>query len=62
MREKNVKCSGGTQINTGDNWRQRAVGLAMGSRFGIPSAPYRFYKKGRFVDTVVYAAYSRDLV
>ncbi len=61
MHEKNVKCTGGTQINTGETYLQRAIGLAMGSRFGIPSAPYRFYKKGRFVDTVVYAAYHRSL-
>lgn len=61
MREKNVKCTGGTQINTGETFLQRAIGLAMGSRFGIPSAPYRFFKKGRFVDTVVYAAYHRSL-
>jgi len=61
MREMQVACSGGTQINTGDTWLQRAIGMAMGSRFGIPSAPYRFYKKNCFVDTVVYAAYRREL-
>ena len=61
MREKGVKCTGGTQINTGETFWQRAIGLAMGSRFGIPSAPYRFHRKKRFVDTVVYAAYAREL-
>lgn len=61
MNKMQVKCVGGTQINTGDTFVQQAIGVAMGSRFGIPSAPYRFYKKARFVDTVVYAAYSREL-
>jgi len=61
MREMGVKCTGGTQINTGDTYWQRAIGLGMGSRFGIPSAPYRFDKRKRFVDTVVYAAYAREL-
>jgi len=61
MREMGVKCTGGTQINTGDTYWQRAIGLGMGSRFGIPSAPYRYDKRKRFVDTVVYAAYAREL-
>ncbi|HOT95765.1 MAG TPA: glycosyltransferase family 2 protein [bacterium] len=61
MREMRVKCTGGTQINTGDTYWQRAIGLGMGSRFGIPSAPYRYDKRKRFVDTVVYAAYAREL-
>lgn len=61
MREMGVKCTGGTQINTGDSYWQRAIGLGMGSRFGIPSAPYRYDKNERFVDTVVYAAYAREL-
>ncbi|MBN2357005.1 glycosyltransferase family 2 protein [candidate division KSB1 bacterium] len=61
LKEKGVKCVGGTQLNTGETYLQRAIGLAMGSRFGIPSAPYRYYKKGRYVDTVVYAAYHRTL-
>ncbi len=61
MQTLNVPCTGGTQINTGDTFLQRAIGYAMGSRFGIPSAPYRFNKKPRFVDTVVYAAYKKEL-
>ena len=61
MQSMNVCCVGGTQINTGDTFLQRAIGYAMGSRYGIPSAPYRFNKKPRFVDTVVYAAYAKEL-
>lgn len=61
MNALNVKCVGGTQVNVGDTFLQRAVGYAMGSFFGIPSAPYRFFPKKRFVDTVVYAAYRKEL-
>lgn len=61
MNELDVKCTGGTQMNVGETYVQRAIGYAMGSIFGIPSAPYRFYPKKRFVDTVVYAAYKRQL-
>jgi glycosyltransferase involved in cell wall biosynthesis len=61
MQEKNVKCTGGTQKNVGDTFLQKAIGIAMGSKFGMPSAPYRFQKKAGFVDTVVYAAYDKSL-
>jgi GT2 family glycosyltransferase len=61
MQTMKVPCTGGTQINTGETYLQQAIGYAMGSRLGIPSAPYRFYRKPRFVDTVVYAAYKREL-
>jgi len=61
MQSLKVLCVGGTQINTGDTLLQRVIGQAMGSGFGIPTAPYRFNKKPRFVDTVVYAAYKKEL-
>lgn len=61
MNELDVKCVGGTQLNVGETFLQRAIGLAMGSFFGIPSAPYRFLPKKRFVDTVVYASYRKEL-
>ena len=61
MNELGVKCTGGTQKNVGDTFLQRAIGYGMGSVFGMPSAPYRFFPKKRFVDTVVYAAYRKEL-
>ncbi len=61
MREMNVPCVGGTQVNVGESFMQQVIGCAMGSPFGIPSAPYRFWNKKKFVDTVVYAAYDKKL-
>jgi len=61
MHAEGVRCTGGTQVNIGDTLVQRAIGLAMGSPFGIPSAPYRFWKHEKYVDTVVYAAYDKKL-
>ncbi|HHM23460.1 MAG TPA: glycosyltransferase [Bacteroidetes bacterium] len=61
LREKNVPCVGGTQINLGETYVQQAIGHAMASPFGITSAPYRYRRKAGFVDTVVYAAYHRKL-
>jgi GT2 family glycosyltransferase len=61
QHEKNVSCVGGTQINVGDTFLQQTIGVAMGSVFGMPSAPYRFRKQACYVDTVVYASYRRHL-
>ena len=61
MRQQSVPCVGGTQINLGETYVQQAIGYAMGSPFGIMSAPYRYRKNAGFVDTVVYAAYHRSL-
>ena len=33
----------------------------MGSSMGMPSAPYRYRKRNSYVDTVVYAAYKKEL-
>ncbi|MBN1894527.1 glycosyltransferase, partial [bacterium] len=41
MKRMAVPCTGGTQINIGETDMQRAIGVAMGSPFGLPSAPYR---------------------
>jgi len=61
MERKQVNCTGGTQVNVGETFTQKAIGIAMGSPFGLASAPYRFSKNEQFVDTVVYAAYRRSL-
>jgi len=61
MQEKGVPCVGGTQINIGKTYIQQAIGHVMGSPFGITSAPYRYRRRECFVDTVVYAAYKREL-
>lgn len=61
MKKMDVVCVGGTQKNIGKTYIQRAIAIAMGSPFGIPSAPYRYAKRERYVDTVVYAAYKREI-
>ncbi len=62
MQMRGEVCTGGTQINVGDSWLQQAIGAGMASPFGIPTAPYRFERKERYVDTVVYAAYKREVL
>jgi len=59
--EKDVKVSGGTQINIGRNYVQNLVGFVMEMPFAMASAAYRWSRKEQFVDTVVYAAYKKEL-
>jgi cellulose synthase/poly-beta-1,6-N-acetylglucosamine synthase-like glycosyltransferase len=61
LNEKNLKVTGGTQINVGFTVIQKAIASAMENPFGMGSAPYRWSRKEKFVDTVVYAAYKREL-
>lgn len=59
--EKSVKVTGGTQTNVGKSFKQKLIGLVMEMPFGMASAKYRWSSKEQFVDTVVYAAYRREL-
>lgn len=61
LHERNVKVTGGTQFNIGLSYVQRLIGAAMEMPFAMASAAYRWSKKEQFVDTVVYAAYKREL-
>jgi len=59
--EKNVKVTGGTQTNIGKTKVQKLIGIVMEIPFGMASAKYRWSNKEQFVDTVVYAAYRKEL-
>ena len=61
INEKNVLVSGGTQINVGKTFTQKLIGLVMENPFSMASAAYRWSRKEKFVDTVVYAAYKKEL-
>ncbi|PID60880.1 MAG: succinoglycan biosynthesis protein exoa [Ignavibacteriae bacterium] len=59
--EKNIKVTGGTQLNVGKTFKQKLIATVMEIPFGMASAKYRWSNKEQFVDTVVYAAYRREL-
>jgi len=61
MIEKNVKVTGGTQYNVGLTVKQKLIGIVMQMPFAMASAEYRWSKKEQFVDTVVYAAYKKEI-
>ena len=59
--DKNVKVTGGTQINVGRTYTQNLIGTVMEMPFAMASAKYRWSDEEQFVDTVVYAAYQKEL-
>jgi cellulose synthase/poly-beta-1,6-N-acetylglucosamine synthase-like glycosyltransferase len=61
IRQENVVCAGGRIVNRGHTYFQRLVGIAMSTRFGMGSAPYRYSKKVKSVDTVMFGAYDRNI-
>lgn len=60
LRQSNVYCSGGTQLNVGKTAKQSSISAAMGHWFGMASAPYRYRKNPGFVRTVAYGAYRKE--
>lgn len=61
LRQRNVYCSGGTQVNVGKSKNQSSIGVAMSHWFGIPTASYRYKRNPGYVNTVVYGAYRREI-
>ncbi len=61
LHEKDVKVTGGTQKNVGLTYKQSIIGQVMEMPFAMASAQYRWSKKEQYVDTVVYAAYKKEL-
>lgn len=61
LNENDVMASGGTQINIGFSRTQKLIGQVMEIPFGMGSAKYRWSSEEQFVDTVVYAAYKKEL-
>jgi cellulose synthase/poly-beta-1,6-N-acetylglucosamine synthase-like glycosyltransferase len=61
MHERNVQVTGGTQLNVGSTFIQKLIGLVMEIPFAMASASYRWSKSEKYVDTVVYAAYRKEI-
>jgi len=61
LTEKDVRATGGTQINVGLTYIQNLIGTVMETPFAMASAKYRWSENEQFVDTVVYAAYKKEL-
>ncbi len=54
-------CVGGPIKTIGEHPTAKAIALAMSSPFGVGDAVFRYSQKERYVDTLAYGAYRRDV-
>lgn len=62
LKREDVHCCGGPIETVNDNIIGKAISLAMSSPFGVGNALFRYSKKEKFVDTVAFGAYKRDVL
>ena len=61
LEETGVACVGGAIESIGQTPIARAISLAMSSPFGVGDAYFRYSKKERYVDTLAFGAYRREV-
>lgn len=54
-------CIGGTIKTIGDNFIAKAIALAVSSPFGIGNSLFRYAKTEKYVDTVAFGAYKKNV-
>ncbi|GAA0177436.1 succinoglycan biosynthesis glycosyltransferase ExoA [Clostridium sediminicola] len=62
LNREDVHCCGGPIETINENTIGKAISLAMSSPFGVGNALFRYSKKEKFVDTVAFGAYKRDVL
>lgn len=62
LERKDVHCCGGPIETINENIVGRAISLAMSSPFGVGNALFRYSRKEKFVDTVAFGAYKREVL
>ena len=61
LEESGADAAGGIVSARADGMQARAVALALGSRFGVGDARYRYAQHAEDVDTINYGAYRREV-
>ena len=61
LAKMELDCVGGTIQNVGTSLMANAIAVAMSSPFGVGNAYFRYSKKRRYVDTLAFGAYRRDV-
>lgn len=62
LEQSGTDCVGGPLTTVGEGVVGRAIAIVMSSKFGVGSAAFRTSaKKGKFVDTVAFGAYRRQV-
>lgn len=59
--EKKVDCVGGVIKSIGENYWGKVISLVMSSPFGVGNALFRYTKEAKYVDTVAFGAYRREV-
>jgi GT2 family glycosyltransferase len=63
LEEKRAECVGGVVETVGQTRVGKAIALAMSSSFGVGGVDFRIgTTKEKYVDTVAFGAYSRDII
>jgi len=62
IKENNVDCVGGRIINIGRSKLGKVFSTVRNTAFGGGLSPYRYSDKKRFVNTVAFGCYSRDIL
>nr|WP_200801433.1 glycosyltransferase family 2 protein [Clostridium grantii] len=61
LMKDNVHCSGGPIETVSDSNIGKAISLSTSSPFGVGNALFRYSKEEKFVDTVAFGAYKREV-
>lgn len=62
LENKEVGCVGGPIETINEDKKGKAISLAMSSPFGVGNALFRYSNEERYVDTVPFAAYRREVL
>ncbi len=61
LSEVDVWCVGGAIETVGDTRTARAIAIAQSSPFGVGGAAFRYARNARYVDTLAFGAYRREV-
>ena len=61
LKKTQADCVGGPIATVGRGKISSAIALAQSSRFGVGNAAFRYANKGRYVDTLAFGAYRREV-
>jgi cellulose synthase/poly-beta-1,6-N-acetylglucosamine synthase-like glycosyltransferase len=61
LSTREADCVGGAIENIGEGFWGQAISLAMSSPFGVGDAHFRYSRQERYVDTLAFCAYRREI-
>lgn len=61
LESTGADCVGGSIETIGESWLARAIAIGASSPFGVGNAEFRYSRKGKYVDTLAFGAYRRQV-